>query len=77
MQCIMEGQITVRLPKRLRKALDDAARREKRRPTELVRLALEAYLGPASNGPSRRAERVANLIGSLASGIPDLAERHR
>lgn len=39
-------------------------------------MALEAYLqgAPTARKPS---ERVDHLIGSLASGVPDLAERHR
>jgi hypothetical protein len=39
-------------------------------------MALEAFLegAPATGKP---AERVGHLIGSLASGVPDLAERHR
>jgi len=39
-------------------------------------MALEAFLqgAPTTGKP---AERVEHLIGSLASGVPDLAERHR
>jgi hypothetical protein len=39
-------------------------------------MALEAYLqgAPAAGNPAERAE---HLIGSLRSGVPDLAERHR
>jgi hypothetical protein len=39
-------------------------------------MALEAFL-QASPSATKPAERVAHLIGSLASGVPDLAERHR
>lgn len=39
-------------------------------------MALEAFLhGPPTAG--KPVERVGHLIGSLASGVPDLAERHR
>jgi len=40
-------------------------------------MALEAYLQRASSTDRRPAERVEHLIGSLASGVPDLGERHR
>jgi hypothetical protein len=40
-------------------------------------MALEAFL-QGSPSPNRKpAERVEHLVGSLASGVPDLAERHR
>jgi hypothetical protein len=40
-------------------------------------MALEAYLEAAPRSEPTAAARVEHLIGSLASGIPDLAERHR
>jgi hypothetical protein len=40
-------------------------------------MALEAFLQSAPPAGKTRAERVEHLIGSLASGVPDLAERHR
>ncbi len=40
-------------------------------------MALEAFLQGAPPTPAKRAERVEHLIGSLASGVPDLAERQR
>ncbi len=75
MHC-MTTQITVRLSEDLRVALDESARLRGRRPSEIVRMALAAYLGLGS-GPSRPADRVSDLIGSLESGVPDLASRHR
>ena len=72
----MKDQITVRLPRELSRALDAAARRSRRRRSEVIRLSLVAYLMPgASRG--RPIDRVRGLIGSLESGIPDLAENHR
>jgi predicted DNA-binding protein len=72
----LEDQITVRLPAALGRALRQASRRLGRRPSDIVRMALEAYLreAPADRKP---AERVTHLLGSLSSGVPDLAERHR
>ncbi len=75
MQC-MPAQITVRLTDELRASLDESARRCGRRPSEVVRLALVAYLG-VERGPERPADRVSDLLGSLESGVPDLAARHR
>ena len=72
----MKDQITVRLPRELSRALDAAARRSRRRRSEVIRLSLVAYLMPgASRG--RPIDRVRGLIGSLESGIPYLAENHR
>ena len=72
----MDDQITVRLPTHLGRTLRHTSRRLGRRPSDVVRLALEAFLlAPATAG--KRDDRVERLIGSLASGVPDLAERHR
>jgi len=40
-------------------------------------MALEAFLQGAPPSDRKQAERVEHLLGSLASGVPDLAERHR
>jgi hypothetical protein len=37
----------------------------------------EAFLQAAPSADRKPAERVGHLIGSLSSGVPDLAERHR
>jgi metal-responsive CopG/Arc/MetJ family transcriptional regulator len=73
----MKDQITVRLPRELSKALEAAARRTRRRRSDVIRLSLVAYLSPESARPGRPIDRVRGLIGSLQSGIPDLAEKHR
>ena len=70
------SQITVRIPDRLRKALDEKARQMQRRPSEIVRMALGEYLRLDVKG-KRPSARVRGLIGSLASDVADLAERHR
>lgn len=82
LQCILEDpfvddQITVRLPTPLGRTLRRTSRRLGLRPSQVVRLALEAFLQGAPSADGKRAERVEHLIGSLSSGIPDLAERHR
>jgi Arc/MetJ-type ribon-helix-helix transcriptional regulator len=68
--------MTVRLPEDLSRALREASVRMQRRSSEIVRMALRDFLG-ASEGKGRHGDRVRSLIGSLESGVPDLAERHR
>jgi len=73
----MESQLTVRLPADLTDALSRASRKSGRKSSDIVRAALREYLNaPPADGP-RLAERVRALIGSLDSGLPDLAEQHR
>ena len=72
----MSTQITVRIGDELKDALNEAARRMHRKPSEVVRMALVAYLS-AGSGDGRPADRVRHLLGKLDSGIPDLADRHR
>jgi metal-responsive CopG/Arc/MetJ family transcriptional regulator len=73
----MEDRLTIQLPRDLTRAVKSAARRIKRRPSEVVKMVLRAFLevGPAPAG--RPADRVRLLLGSLESGIPDLAEKQR
>jgi Arc/MetJ-type ribon-helix-helix transcriptional regulator len=73
----VEDQITVRLPAQLGRTLRRTSRRLGRRPSDVVRMALEAFLQAAPPSYREPAERVEHLLGSLASGVPDLAERHR
>jgi Arc/MetJ-type ribon-helix-helix transcriptional regulator len=73
----MDDQITVRLPIQLGRTLRQTSRRLGRRPSDVVRMALEAFLQETPSTGGTRAERVEHLIGSLSSGVPDLAERHR
>jgi predicted DNA-binding protein len=73
----VDDQITVRLPTSLGRTLRRTSRRLGRRPSDVVRMALEAFLNDASVADRRPAERVAHLLGSLSSAVPDLAERHR
>ena len=73
----MQDQITVRLPADLSQALRRASRQLQRKNSDVVRMALEAFLQVEEPTGRRPAEHVRGLIGSLASGVPDLAERHR
>jgi hypothetical protein len=72
---LVRDQLTVRLPQDLSRALKAASRRMQRRSSDIVRLALREFLGAPA--PGRPADRVKGLIGSLESGIPDMAETHR
>jgi len=40
-------------------------------------MALESFLHEASAADKKPADQVAHLLGSLSSGVPDLAERQR
>ncbi len=73
----MPTQLTVRLPDDLDHALKAARRRMRRGSSDIVRLALREFLGGSSQRSGRTIDRVRGLVGSLESGIPDLAERHR
>ena len=75
--CLIQDQLTVRLPEDLSRALRAASRRMQRKNSEIVRLALRQFLGSSSPSGIRPADRVRSLIGSLESGVPDLAEEHR
>ena len=71
----MAEQLTIRLPAELNRALEAAAARLKRRRSEVIRLALSQFLGLGEQPAP--GERVRHLIGSLETGVPDLAENHR
>ena len=77
MQCMAErSQLTVRIPPDLSRALARAARLTQRKRSDIVRRALSEYLATA-HSKDRPADRARGLIGSLESGVPDLAEKHR
>jgi metal-responsive CopG/Arc/MetJ family transcriptional regulator len=71
----MESQLTMRLPADLAAKLDRSAKRLKRKRSEVVRAALEQYLNTEPD--VHPIERVRDLLGSVASGRPDLGQRHR
>lgn len=74
----MEAQISVRLHEPLLKRLNREARKRGVRRSDLVREALEAFLGgKVAQIDSLPYERVHDLVGSLSGGPPDLGEQHR
>ena len=73
----MEAQLTVRISEDLKRALDEASRKMQRKSSEIVRMALRAFLQGTPGRTTRPGDRVRGLVGSLESGVPHLAERHR
>ena len=73
----MEDQLTIRLPRELSRALRRRAAEMQRKPSEVVRIAVREFLAIPDPSHQRPADRVRDLIGSLNSGVPDLAIRHR
>jgi hypothetical protein len=74
---LMEDQLTIRFPRELSKALKAKAARLNRKPSEVVRMAVAEFLQISDEAAEAPAKRVGHLIGSLESGVPDLALRHR
>lgn len=72
----MPTQLSVRLSDDQGQALRAAADRMRRKRSEVVRMALDQFLGLTARD-EKPADRVRSLIGSLETGVPDLAERHR
>jgi Arc/MetJ-type ribon-helix-helix transcriptional regulator len=74
----MGAQISVRLQEPLFKQLNQEARKRRIRRSDLIREALEAFLGgKVARVDSLPYERVRDLVGSLSGGLPDLGEQHR
>ena len=71
----MEKQLSMRLPADLAAKLERSAKRLKRKRSEVVREALEQFLD--TEPELRPIEKVRDLLGSIASGGPDLGQRHR
>ena len=71
----MERQLTMRLPADLAAKLERSARRLNRKRSEVVREALAQYLDTLPD--VRPVESVRDLLGTVASGRPDLGQRHR
>jgi predicted DNA-binding protein len=78
MEALMDRQLTVRITDVLADRLDQAAREMRRKRSDIVRLALEEFLGePDSEKLPRPVDLARDLIGSVESGIPDLGQNHR
>lgn len=74
----MITQITVRVPEDLNREVYSMAKRLHLKRSDIVRMALEKFVrGGEREAQAKPYEQVKNLIGSLASGLPDLGESHR
>jgi metal-responsive CopG/Arc/MetJ family transcriptional regulator len=73
----MDSRLSIRLPADLSRALERAIRMSGRNASEVVRVALRDYLSAPPASRIGAADRVGGLLGSLDSGLPDLAEQHR
>ena len=73
----MRDQLSVRLPHELNAALADRAKRNARRPSDVVRLALQAYLNEPASGGRDRPDRVREGVGSHAWGESENAPAER
>jgi len=74
----MPGQLTVRLTSELEAGIEALSRRDRRRRSEIVRLALARFIQEESGKETPSPyHRVKNLIGAVESGVPDLGEAHR
>lgn len=74
----MSHQITVRMPESLLAKLDRRAALNRRKRSDVIRLAVERYLEePDSRAETRPIDKVRDLLGSFESGTPDLGLRHR
>ncbi|MBB4660528.1 ribbon-helix-helix protein, CopG family [Conexibacter arvalis] len=66
----------VQLPDEQAAALERAARRRGVSRAAVVREALDLLLGPEAVDDAQALRRALAAAGSIASGVPDLAERH-
>ncbi len=74
----MNRQLTFRLSADLSTKLELAARRTRRKRSDIVRLALEQFLDDTSvRTRPHPVDFVHDLFGSVASGVPDLGQAHR
>jgi metal-responsive CopG/Arc/MetJ family transcriptional regulator len=73
----MSRQLTIRLSKDMKRALEAASRRTRQTQSEIVRSALAQFLNLEPCREEAPAARVQGLIGSLETGISDLSENHR
>jgi metal-responsive CopG/Arc/MetJ family transcriptional regulator len=74
----MKSQLTLRLPDDLQEDLTVLTKRLRLRRSDIVRMAIEKFIGELKGDEETRPyDRVANILGTISSGIPDLGESHR
>ena len=74
----MQKQVTVRMPEDLLERLDRRAERQRRKRSDVIRLAVERWLDEGDDASGGRPiDKVRDLIGAVESGISDLGQNHR
>jgi len=74
----MRAQVTVRLGDDIAAGLAAAAKKLHCRRSDVVRLALDRFIREeGADAETRPYDRVKDLLGSVASAVPDLGEGHR
>ena len=74
----MKSKVTVRLPDDLEADLSALTKRLRLKRSDVVRIALQRFIEESKTVKEANPyERVANIIGTVSSGIPDLGEAHR
>ena len=73
----MRDQLSVRLPHELNAAVAERAKRDARRPSDIVRLALQAYLKESENDGRSRPDRAREVNAAPAWGESDSPESGR
>lgn len=74
----MKAQLTVRIPDELEQELSALADKLRLKRSDVVRLALEKFVAESRSAADERPyDKVKGLLGSIASEIPDLGEKHR
>ena len=71
-------QITIRMPDKYGKILEQLSKKTGLRRTDIIRLAMRQFLEGNPEANDRYPYRVVNhLLGVAESGIPDLGQSHR
>ena len=73
----MRDQLSVRLPRELNEAVGERAKRDSRRPSDVVRLALQQYLLGAAGDGRGRTDRVSEAGDVPAWGEPESLKPER
>ncbi len=74
----MKYKVTIRLPDNLEADLSALTKRLRLRRSDIVRIALQRFIEESKTlKETIPYEKVADIIGTVSSGIPDLGEAHR
>lgn len=74
----MKSQLTIRLPDDLEEDLTVLTKRLRLKRSDIVRMALEKFIDEFKEGEKIKPyDRVANILGTISSGISNLGGAHR